>query len=133
MNGLDVIIKNLRDTVKQTGLNAVVEPVYNGRSISINNDATCERLDEHTTIWIRLFPDNFTSQNAYVAQLATVQLPLSKRRRGIFTTLCRRLNRCKYISKVVITGVSTVEMNSFCRKYNFECVSPCDFVVPKRF
>ena len=79
-----------------------------------NNHKCIQFVGDDLYIWIRLTP---CINDKYIVDISTIQLPLNKRRQHVFEDMFNRLSKCKYVEKIMITSVCTIEMKNWCEKH----------------
>lgn len=124
MHSVNTIKNNIKTSLTRCELNVTSEIVNFGMSISIDGNS-CDNYNEKFTLWVRLYECN---NGIYIVDISKIQLPYSKRRKGIFEFMFKRLAKCKYVAEIRITSVCTVEMKSWCLKHKLNEVSKYNYV-----
>ena len=110
MYRIETIRKNIAKSISKHKIKAVVSIEYAGTAISVREVDGAEPI----YIWIRI---QQKYNNTLCVYICNVELPHSKRRQGVFTTIFSNLQKCKYIDELYIMQVCSSAMRSWCEKH----------------
>lgn len=114
---LEVIRRNVESSLKMGRIFDRVTIENNGNALS------CSGND--IRLWFRVFYDN--SIGAYNVEINTISLSDKLQRRGLFTLIWKRLNKCKYTNKLKIVSVCSESMHRWCIKHRLVTENNSDY------
>ena len=121
------IVKVFEDALDKTHYEYNIEIKNFGKCIEISNENFIFDEDDLMFIWVR----TLNMSDKCTAEIATIQLPESIRRRGILDNILNNLLKIDWLTKIGITGVSTAPMRNFCIKHDMKTINDRDYYIEK--
>lgn len=110
------IANNIKDSLNKYNIKARIN-ITNNNLVIRNNEET---IDESLFALINL---TRTTGNKVIAKVFNVRFPVNLRHKGLFTTIFDNLKELDIIDEIQIIGVSSYEMDKWCRKHKLSSLS----------